>query len=275
MTTPADLGALRAEAAPWIEGVARAGYAAKGVVYLMIGTLAARAAFGAGGRATGSGGAMSTLVDEPFGRVLLGLLAAGLAAYALWRAFSAVVDPENHGHDAKGIVTRIAFGLSAIVHGGLAVEAVRLATGGGGGGDDGAEHWTARILGAPAGPWLVGAAGLALAGYAVWQLRRAFASDVAKRIHLERVDPDHRRLVERAGRFGLAARGVVFGVIALFVLRAALEYDPSEAGGVGQALAWLARQPWGNVLFAVVAVGLAAYGFFQLVKARYRVISAY
>lgn len=259
--------------APWVERIARAGYAAKGVVYLLIGILAARAAFGdAGGRSTGSGGALRTLLDEPLGTVLVGLIGAGLAAYALWRAFSALVDPEDHGTDARGIATRAGFGVSAIVHGGLALEAIRLAAGSSGGSGDGAEHWTSRLLAVPAGPYLVGAAALILGGYAAVQLYRAFASNIAKRLHLG-PDADHRRLIERLGRVGLAARGVVFGLMAYFLMRAALRYDPSEAGGVEQALEWLEARP--DALFAIVALGLAAYGLFQLAKARYRVISAY
>lgn len=265
----------RLDAAPWIERIARAGYAAKGVVYVLIGVLAARAAFGdAGGQSTGSGGALRTLLDEPFGKVLVGLIGAGLAAYALWRAFSALLDPEDHGTDAKGIVVRAGFVLSAIVHGGLALEALRLASGSAGSGSgDGAEHWTSRLLAAPAGPYLVGAAALALGAYAAVQLYRAFASNIAKRLRLGAIDADHRRLIERLGRVGLAARGVVFAIMAYFLMRAALEYDASEAGGVEQALDWLAARP--DALFAVVALGLAAYGLFQLAKARYRVISAY
>jgi hypothetical protein len=205
--------------------------------------------------------------------VLIGLIGAGLAAYALWRAFSAITDPENHGTDAKGIAVRIGFGISAVVHGSLALEALRLATGSGGRPGDGAEHWTSRVLAAPAGPWLVGAAAVGLGVYAAVQFYRAFAANIAKRLRLGAMDPAHRRLVERLGRLGLAARGVVFGLIAYFLLRAALEYDPREAGGVDQALRWLEARP--DALFATVALGLAAYGLFQLAKARYRVISAY
>lgn len=274
--TGAGLGAELAEAAPWVERLARVGYAAKGVVYLLIGILAARTAFGdSGGQSTGSSGALRTLVNEPFGQILLGLLAAGLAAYALWRAFAAITDPENHGTDAKGIAVRVGFAASALVHGGLALEAFRLATGSGGGSGDGAEHWTARLLAAPAGPYLVGAVGLAIGIYGLAQLARAFGSGVTRRLGTAGLDPDHRRWIERIGRFGLAARGVIFALIAFFVLRAAFQYDPSEAGGVDQALEWLAARPWANVLFIAVALGLVAYGVFQLVKAKYRIISAY
>lgn len=206
--------------------------------------------------------------------MLIALIGAGLLAYALWRAFSALTDPEDHGTDAKGIAVRVGFAISAVVHGALALEALRLATGSGGGGSgDGAEHWTGRVLSAPAGPWLVGAAAVGIGAYAAVQLYRAAASNIAKRLRIGEMDPGHRRLIERLGRLGLAARGVVFGLIAYFLLQAALEYDPSEAGGVDQAMDWLSRQP--SALFAIVALGLAAYGLFQLAKARYRVISAY
>lgn len=277
MANPAGVrvGPLRADAAPWVERLARAGYAAKGIVYLLIGILAARAAFGAGGETTGGEGALRTLIDEPFGKILLGLLAAGLLAYALWRAYCALRDPEDHGSGIKAAAIRTGFAASAIIHAGLALEAFRLATGSGGSSGEGAEHWTSRALAAPAGPWLVGAVGVAIGLYGLNQLRRGLSGDIDKRLRLGSMDPDHRRMVHRLGRLGLAARGIVFGLIGFFAVRAAWQYDPSEAGGVDQALDWLAGKSWGNVVFAVVALGLAAYGLFQLVKARYRVISAY
>lgn len=159
------------------------------------------------------------------------------------------------------------------MHGGLAREAYRLATGSGGGSSNGAEHWTSRVITAPFGPWLIGLAALVIGAYAAVQIYRAFAKDITKRLRTGGMDADKRRTIERLGRAGLAARGVVFGLIAWFLMQAALQYDPSEAGGVDQALRWLENRP--GVLFAAVALGLAAYGLFQLAKARYRVISAY
>lgn len=263
------------ETKPWIERLARAGFAAKGVVYLLIGTLALLAAAGAGGETTDTRGALGVLLRQPLGRVLLGLLAAGLAGYALWRAVTALADPEAGGRTGwKRIVVRIGYAASAFAHAALAWEAARLALAlGSAGGDDGARDRTADLMAAPLGPWLVGFVALALAGYAVAQIRRGLRGDIDRQLDLGRLGADERRLVVRAARTGLVARGVVFLIIGGFLAKAALEHDPSEAGGLREALHFLREQPYAPFLLGGVALGLAAYGAFQLVRARYRVIA--
>lgn len=264
-------------ARPWIERLARAGYLAKGVVYLLIGILALQAAAGAGGRTTGSAGVFQVLLRQPLGGWLLGLMAVGLAGYAAWRMVCALIDPERRGRkDWKRLAVRAGYAGSAIFHAALAWQAARLALGegGGGSGDGQAESRTAQMLAAPLGAWLVALAALGVAGYGVAQLVRGFRRDAVSRMRLGELGPDERRMVLRAARAGLVSRGVIFGLIALFLARAALQHDASEAGGVGQALLTLSQQPYAPFVLGAVALGLIAYGTFQLTLARYRVIAA-
>jgi hypothetical protein len=261
-------------ARPWIERSARVGYVAKGTVYLLIGTLALQAAAGAGGRTTGTAGVFQVIEHQPLGRWMLWLVAIGLAGYALWRLLCALKDPDGRGRrDWKRVFVRIGYAGSAVIHGGLAWQAVQLALGAGGSGDSGqARSRTAQLLDAPFGPWLVGAVALGVAGYGLAQMVKGFRRDAERRLHIENLAPEERRLVLGAARAGLFARGIVFGLIATFLLQAALHRDPSEAGGLAEALRTLAEQPYAPLVLGVVAVGLAAYGAFQLVLARYRVI---
>jgi hypothetical protein len=263
-------------ARPWIERLARAGYVAKGSVYILIGVLALQAAAGAGGRTTGATGVLQVILHQPLGRWLLWLIAIGLAGYALWRLICAAIDPERRGGQGwRRAAVRLGYAGTAIVHAGLAWQAVRLALGQGGGGEDGqARSRTAQLLEAPFGAWLVGIVAIGIAGYGVAQLVKGFRPDAARRLHLDTLGPDERRIVLRAARAGLISRGVVFGLIATFLGRAALHHDPSEAGGLGHALRTLAHQPYAPIVLGAVAVGLAAYGAFQLALARYRVIAA-
>jgi hypothetical protein len=263
-------------ARPWIERLARAGFLAKGVVYLLIGILALQAAAGAGGRTTGTAGAFRVLLHQPLGRWLLWLMAIGLAGYAAWRMICALIDPEQRGRQGwKRLAVRAGYAGSALIHAGLAWQAVRLALGQGGGSGDGqAESRTAQLLDAPLGPWLVGLVALGLAGYGVGQIVRGFRRDAASRLHLGNLGSDERRIVLRAARAGLVSRGVVFGLMAVFLARAALQHDPTEAGGLAEALQTLARQPYAPFVLGAVALGLAAYGAYQLALARYRVIAA-
>ncbi|HET8625751.1 MAG TPA: DUF1206 domain-containing protein [Gemmatimonadales bacterium] len=260
-----------------MEDFARAGYLAKGVVYLLIGLLAFQAAAGAGGAVTGPEGAFFTLLQQPLGRVLLGLTAVGLSGYAVWRLFCAAFDPERREEHVKRIFVRIGYAGSGLAHAALALEAGRLALGrggGGGGAGERAESWTARVLDAPLGPWIVGAVAIGIAVYGVAQIVRGMGRKVEERLRLGELAPDERRLVIRVGRVGHVARGIVFGIIGVLLMRAALDHNPQEAGGLGDALATLARQPYSPFLLGGVALGLAAYGAYQLVKARYRVIAA-
>jgi hypothetical protein len=267
------------EAAPWVKPAARIGLGAKGLVYLIIGLLAARAALGAGGETADSREALTTMLGQPFGRLLLGIVAFGLVGYTIWRLITAVADTEGKGSEAKGIAVRVSYAFRALLYGALGVEAARLALGGWGGGGsggqggEGAEHWAARVLDLPFGRWLLVLGGLGLAAYAVYQLYRAFSDKVKKHLDLHELGPSGAEWAVRVGRIGIAARAVVFAVMAWLLVRAGLDASAEEAGGVGDALATLGTagtRPW---LLAVVGVGLIAYGLYQFVHARYRRMS--
>lgn len=264
------MSASRHEVGPWIERLARLGYAAKGLVYLVIGGLAAEAALTARGRTTDTEGALRTILDQPYGRLALWAAAIGLAGYALWRLVSAVADPEHGGHGLAALGRRGAnFGKGA-VHALFAVQSARLAGGrrAAGGPDPG--DWTARVLAAPAGRWIVVAVGLAVVVYAIYQFYRAAVAKFEKRLDFRTADARVRAAAVRFGQFGIAARGVVFLVIGIFVLRAAVQRNANEVRGFADALRTLERQPAGPMLFGLVAFGLVAYGLFELVEARYR-----
>jgi hypothetical protein len=263
-------------AGPFVEKFARFGYAAKGVVYVLVGVLAAMAAFGNGGETTGSRGAMETLADQPFGRVLLGLIAFGLIGYALWQFIRSIEDPENEGSNGKGIAKRIGFFGSGVIHFALVICALGLMLGkGGGGGDDEAtKSLSARAMSYPMGQWLVAGAGIGLAIYGIRQLWRAFQANLDKRLRLGEINPQTRRAVVNVSRVGLAARGVVFGIIGIFLALAAYHHNPQEVKGVGGALETLREQSYGPWLLAAVAIGLIAYGVYECVKARYRQINS-
>lgn len=260
------------QASPAVQRLARLGYAAKGVVYVIIGFIAAQAALSRGEQVEGSEGAMATILRQPFGKVLLGITALGLAGYVLWRAVQALMDPEGKGGGAKGIGARIGYGISAFLYAGLTLEAVRMLRGTGGGGGGGAQHWSAVVMDKPFGRIAVGLAGAGIAAYGLYEMYRAFKSDLAKRLNLEGSPVATRRRVVGLGKAGMTARGVVFCVIGWLVVTAALRYDPSRAQGLQGALVTLREAAYGRYLLGLVALGLIAYGIFQLVKARYRII---
>lgn len=255
------------EAAPWVEKLARLGYAAKGAVYGLVGALALAAVFGGGGQTTGSSGALTTISDSTLGRAALGLIALGLAGYVVWKGVRAIMDPENEGAGSRAF-----HGVTGVLYALLAVEAARLALSGpagGGGGGGGADHWSATLMQQPFGLWLVGIAGAAVGIYGIQQLINAWQVDLDDKLALGRLSSTARTWAIRSGRLGIAARGLVFVIIGYYFVQSALSANPSEAKGLGDVLGSMRDTPW---LLAVVALGLLAYGVYNFVRARYRVI---
>ena len=271
-TSGAKEGARRAtrRARPWIERVARFGYAAYGVVYVLVGVLSVRAAFGGGGKTAGQEGARQTILLAPLGRVLLGLVALGLLGYATWRLFQGVLDPDNEGRDAKGLVKRSDHVVNGLFHAALAVSVGRVAMGSDGGSGGGPDDWTAALLQQPLGRWLVAVVGAGIFAIGLFQFYRSYDAKFMEKLKPGGMSPREKRWTTRAGRLGHAARGVVFIVIGVFLAQAALQSDPDEARGLGGALSALAAQPFGPYLLGLVASGLVAFGLFMFVVARYR-----
>lgn len=263
--------AARAAGRPWVEPLARFGYAARGVVYAFIGVLAIQAAFFGRGQTTGPEGAIYKIAEQS--KMLLVLIAIGLFGYALWRFVQGILDPENKGNDAKGMVKRGAMVASGVIYAGLAILAVRLISQDGGAaasGASGQSSTTAKLLSLPFGRTLVILAGLGVIVAALQQLYDAYTKKFTRRFKTQEMSPEEQRMAVHTGQLGLAARGIAFLITGWFLIQAALRYDPSQARGLGGALETLARQPYGPWLLGLVALGLVAYGAYSFLQARYR-----
>jgi hypothetical protein len=260
------------KASPWIEWLARVGYAAHGTVYALVGVLALQAAVGAG-KTANQEGALRWVLLAPLGKLLLGIIVLGLLAYALWRLFQGLLDPEKEGTDVRGIAKRLDHVLNGLFHASLAFSAGLLALGsprGGGGGSP--DDWTARLMAQPFGRWLTVIVGVVIVGIGLFQFYKAYLADFRDELKLGEMNAREDTWTTRVGRLGYAARGVVLGIIGAFLVQAALQTEPDKARGLGGALQILARQPFGPYVLGSVAVGLVAYGAFMFVMARYRKI---
>jgi hypothetical protein len=261
-------------ASPWIEGLGRFGYAAKGVVYLIVGSLAVQAALGQGGTTTDQRGALAHIASAPFGRSLLVIMAVGLVGYAIWKAVVGLLDTERHGSELKGLLTRAVTIGVGLIYLGLAYSATRIAMGDGNvrGSSQQTQDWTAWLMGQAFGTWLVGLVGLMVIANGLFQLYRAVKTDLCKELNCGEMGSEGRAWVERVGRAGYGARGIAFLTIGGLLIVAAMHRNPGEAQGLDGALATLASQAFGPYILGLVAVGLAAYGIFALIEARYRVM---
>ncbi len=258
----------------WMVMLARLGYAIKGVVYIIIGFLAVQLAAGVGGgKATDQKGALLTISALPFGKFLLVVMVIGLFAFALWCFIQAIFDTEAKGKEAKGIIARVGYAFVGIGYAALGYGAFQLLMGAASAGKNSTtntQDWTATLLKQPLGVALVVIVSLVILGVAVYLYSKAYTGKFQDRLSLTGLRAQIRRLVINLGRFGYAALGVVFTIIGIFMVVAAVQHNPNDAKGLDSALLELTHQPFGQLLLGIVALGLIAYGIYSFVEARYR-----
>ena len=277
---PADKARRDARAGRgWYSTAARLGLVAKGVSYGLVAVLAFELALGHGGKAASRGGALQTLADDPLGKLAIGALAVGFALYAVWRFVQAFAEPQDPSEgEAKGEAKkwgkRAGYVARGLIYASLTYSAVKILLGA----HEESQNQTARkstdaLFDLPAGRWLVGLAGLAIIGAGLWNIYRGLSKKFEDKWRGAMSRAEH-RWGGRAGVVGHVARGVVFGLIGIFIAKAALEYDPDEAIGLDGALQKLAGTSHGAWLLGLTALGLFCYAIFCLVDARYRDVSA-
>ena len=269
--------ASSSDTAQWIETLARFGYAAKGVVYALVGVLAVQAAFNWGGKVTGSQGAFETIASQPFGKVMLFLVAVGLVGYVIWRFVSAIFDPEHNDEGAKNILRRLSYALNGLIYGSLAFAAFRIVFSGGGssssGSGSGSSQQTATLLSQPFGRWLVGLVAAGSVAYGFYCLYRGVKVKFRKKLKMAEMSSTEQTWAVRIGRFGLICKGIVSIIVGYFFAQAARSSDASEARTTAGALQAIQQGPFGAILMGIIALGVLAYGIHMMVQARYRRIS--
>jgi hypothetical protein len=246
---------------------ARVGILAYGVTHLLIAWLALQIAFGDSGQRADQNGAFQTVAQQPFGQVLLWILAVGFVFAALWRLEQAIWGFTYLDDKKKIVGKKVSSGAKAVLFAVLAFIAGSTAAGGGGGGG-GQQQATGGVLALPGGQFLVGLAGLIVVAIGVRKIykgwKRKFEEDMA-------LPSDHRarQLAVRSGQIGFIGRGAATILVGILVVLAAIQFNPGESAGLDAALKTLAAQPFGPFLLILVALGLLAYGIFLFFDAKY------
>jgi len=239
-----------------------------GVSFALVSLLSTLIALRGRDEAASQQGAVAQVAGEPWGKALLVVIALGLLAYAGWGLVCAATGEAVEDQEDRGPWTRLAYGARGVFYAALAVGALGMALRGSGGGQE--QEQTASLLSLPAGRWIVGGVGVALIvsglANAYWGLSGRFKDQM----RTWEIPRRRERLLSALSRFSLVSRLLVFGLIGVFLVRAAVQHDPTEAKGLDDALAELARTPLGTLLLLVVAAGLVSYAVFRLMEARYR-----
>ena len=257
----------------WLERVARVGFAARGLLYLTIAFLAVRIATGSSGETADKQGAVRALSDTSLGGILLVALLVGFVGMGLWRVAEAAWGKREEHDDKKRAVKRAGSAGKAVLYLALAASVGSVLLRGTGDTPAAGQResgWTAKVLDLPAGRLLVGLAGAAVVAVGVWFISRGLRQKFEKRLAMGAMPRWLRRAATIGGTLGHSARGVVAGLAGLLLIKAALDYDPQEAKGVDGTLRTIAAQPFGKALLLLAALGLAAFGLFSWVEAKYR-----
>ncbi|HEX6701698.1 MAG TPA: DUF1206 domain-containing protein [Gaiellaceae bacterium] len=263
----------------WYAVLARVGLVAKGISFGIVGALAVKLAVGDGGKATSREGALKTLANHSFGEIALILIGIGFAAYALWRFVQAFAEREKPG--AEGAVKtwgkRAGYVARGLIYAGLTYSTIKIVAGSGSGSgsqNERAHRTTATILGWPGGTWIAGIIGVAIVGAGLWNLYRGLSRKFEDRWRAGEMSARARKWGGRVGVVGHLARAVVFTLIGVFLVKAALDYTPRDAIGIDGALQKLSQASYGPWVLGLTAAGLVCYGLYCLVDARYRDVSA-
>jgi hypothetical protein len=270
LSNGAKAAADAAKENPWLKRLARLGYATRGLLYGMIGVLAIQLMLTGAGEVTDREGVLKNIAGQPFGELLLLVIAIGLAGLALWGFIQAAASHDRETSGAKRIARRVAHLVFGASYGALLVPAINMITGPDvqqPGADQAAEQAAAGILTFPWGPWMVGGVGLLIVGLGLYQFYRSLNASFEKQFDRYKMSAGQCRLVARVGRIGIFAMGIILITCGTLAVLAAVKLDPHQVGGIDAALTFLLRQPYGRWLLGGVAAGVLAYAAYSMMGA--------
>jgi hypothetical protein len=270
MATHAGGKAQQAGESASLEVLARIGLIAYGVVHIVIGCLALQIAWGASARKSADvSGALRTLADQPFGKILLWLIAIGLGALALWQASEAIWGFRTR-EGVKRIRKQVTSGAKAVIFAALGVSAASIALGSGSSSSQSQQQATSGVLAWPGGHVIVVVTGLIIIGVGVAGVVKGLNKSFTEEIDTSSMSPVAREGVARLGQVGYIAKGMSLGMVGGLLSYAALTFERQKAPGLDGALHTVLAQPFGRFLLTAVALGFAAFGLFAMLESRFR-----
>ena len=261
--------ANRAADSKLLEYLTRAGFIGYGIVHLLFAWLALQLALGTSSNDSDQSGALQTLARQPLGKTLVVLIIVGMVAMAIWQALEAAIG--HRSDDGKErIAERVTSAVRTVVYLYLAYSGYKVFKGVGASSSDTQQQTSEQLMGSTGGRWVVGLFGLIVAVVGFGLVIYGYTKRFDKHLNTARMTAKVRQTTRRLGVAGYAAKGIAYGIAGALLLVAAVKYDPEKARGLDGALHTLARQSYGDLLLALVALGIAAYGVFCFFEARYR-----
>ncbi len=251
----------------WLDRAIRFGMVAYGVVHLVIAWLALQLALGQHQKNASQKGAMQTLAKQPFGPVLLWVVALGMFALVIWRLLEAVVGHQEYDGGKRARRRAVSAG-KAILYGYIGVLALEYAVGSGSSGSN-STSYTAKLMNKPFGPWLVGLIGLAIIAYGLNYARQGWTEKFMKNLDARGTIGEVGKAYRILGKAGYIAKGVAFLVIGGLFVAAGVTHHAKKSGGLDDALHTVLQQPFGPFLLVLIALGIACYGLFCFARARH------
>jgi hypothetical protein len=257
----------QAHSSEWLDHAVRIGMIAYGIVYLTVAWLAIQLSLGNHSGSASRNGALRQLAQQPFGKVVVWVVAIGMFFLVLWKLLEAYVDFQNEDGAKQWTKAGTNIG-KAIVYGTLGIAGLKVAMGSksSGGGTD---SFTAKLMNAPAGRFLVGIVGLAVIGYAVYQVYYGWKEKFLKHLNFEGKTGEAGKAYTMFGKVGYISRGIALGVIGILFVAAAITHKAKKSGGLDVALHKVLQQPLGPVLLFLIGVGIGCYGLFCFARARH------
>lgn len=266
-TTAASKLARQVGASMPLEILARAGLIAYGLIHILVGWLALLMAWGGSTAASSDlSGALRTVAKQPFGYIMLWLVAVCLVALALWQVSESVWGHRNR-EGAKR--ERVVSGTKALVYAALGVSAARVALGSRSSSSGQQQEATSGLLTLPAGRVMVVVAGIIIIGVGVANVVKGVKKSFLKEIATSSLSPVAGQGVTRLGQIGYIAKGIALSAVGGLLTYATVTFDP-QSQGLDGALQTILAQPSGKFLLTVLALGFVSFGLFAMVQSRYR-----
>jgi hypothetical protein len=270
----AESTARRAGESHWIDKLARLGFAARGLTYLLVGYFALQIAFGGSSHQASRGGAFHAIAEKSWGKPLLWVMAIGFFGMAAWRLTEAIWGHDDEDSGAKKAAKRVYSAGRAVLYAFIGYSAASLAagssSGSSGGSGSSAHSVSADLMKKSYGRPLIVVIGIVLIGIGIGLAWRGATTKFEKKLKTEQMGRLTESVARKVGAVGMIARGVVIGLIGVFLIESAVTFDPGKARGLDGSLRELADNGWGKALLVAVALGLIAFGLYSFIEARYR-----